>query len=111
MVTHSNHLIEMVHLSTQTYIYWLRNKIIFDYHMHNAILFLRPVILNNLEAIQSTLFLPFFVLKMLPAYYVSACIQTPFSVVFVVVFVFNVQPIAKVIWRQGRSLKSHPTDW
>ena len=29
----------------------------------------------------------------------------------VVVFVFNVPPTAKVIWRQGHCLKSHPTDW
>ena len=28
-----------------------------------------------------------------------------------VVLVFNVPPTAKVIWRQGHSLKSHPTDW
>ena len=28
-----------------------------------------------------------------------------------VVFVFNVPPTAKVIWRQGHGLKSHPTDW
>ena len=26
-------------------------------------------------------------------------------------FVFNVPPTAKVIWRQGHSLESHPTDW
>ena len=26
------------------------------------------------------------------------------------VFVFNVPPTAKVIWRRGHSLKSHPTD-
>ena len=31
--------------------------------------------------------------------------------IVVVVFVFNVPPIAKVIWRRGHSLKSHPTDW
>ena len=29
----------------------------------------------------------------------------------VVVFVFNVPPTAKVIWRQGHGYKSHPTDW
>ena len=29
----------------------------------------------------------------------------------VVVFVFNVPQTAKVIWRQGQGLKSHPTDW
>ena len=29
----------------------------------------------------------------------------------VVVFVFNIPPTAKVIWRQGHSLTSHPTDW
>ena len=29
----------------------------------------------------------------------------------VVVFVFNVPPTAKVIWRRGHGLKSHPTDW
>ena len=28
-----------------------------------------------------------------------------------VVFVFNVSPTAKVIWRRGHGLKSHPTDW
>ena len=27
------------------------------------------------------------------------------------VVVFNVPPTAKVIWRRGHSLKSHPTDW
>ena len=27
------------------------------------------------------------------------------------VVVFNVPPTAKVIWRQGHSFKSHPTDW
>ena len=26
-------------------------------------------------------------------------------------FVFNVPPTAKVIWRRGHGLKSHPTDW
>ena len=25
--------------------------------------------------------------------------------------VFNVPPTAKVIWRRGQGLKSHPTDW
>ena len=35
-----------------------------------------------------------------------------FSKIFVVfVFVFNVKPTAKVIWRWAHSLKSHPTDW
>ena len=29
----------------------------------------------------------------------------------VVVFVLNVPPTAKVIWRRGHSLKSHRTDW
>ena len=29
----------------------------------------------------------------------------------VVVFVFNVPPTAKVIWRRGHGLKSHLTDW
>ena len=29
----------------------------------------------------------------------------------VVGFVFNVPPTAKVIWRQGHGLKSHPTAW
>ena len=33
------------------------------------------------------------------------------TVVVVVVLVFNVPPTAKVIWRQGHGLKSHPTDW
>ena len=33
------------------------------------------------------------------------------SQLIVVVFVFNVPPTAKVIWRRGHSLKSHPTDW
>ena len=28
-----------------------------------------------------------------------------------VVFVFNLPPTAKIIWRPGHSLKSHPTDW
>ena len=28
-----------------------------------------------------------------------------------VVSVFNIPPTAKVIWRRGHSLKSHPTDW
>ena len=28
-----------------------------------------------------------------------------------VVFVFNVPPTAKVIWRWCHGLKSHPTDW
>ena len=28
-----------------------------------------------------------------------------------VVFVLNVPPTAKVIWRRGHGLKSHPTDW
>ena len=32
-------------------------------------------------------------------------------VLFQCVFVFNVLPTAKVIWRRGHSLKSHPTDW
>ena len=34
-----------------------------------------------------------------------------YMVVVVVVFVFNVPPTAKVIWRLGLGLKSHPTDW
>ena len=25
--------------------------------------------------------------------------------------VFNISPTAKVIWRRGHGLKSHPTDW
>ena len=29
----------------------------------------------------------------------------------VVVFMFNVPPTAKVIWRRGHCIKSHPTDW
>ena len=29
----------------------------------------------------------------------------------IVVLVFNVPPTAKVIWRRGHGLKSHPTDW
>ena len=33
------------------------------------------------------------------------------SIFVVVVFVFNVPPTAKVIWRRGHGLKSHPTDW
>ena len=32
------------------------------------------------------------------------------SCIVVVVFVFNVPPTAKVIWRRGHGLKSHPTD-
>ena len=31
--------------------------------------------------------------------------------VVVVVFMFNVPPTAKVIWRRGHGLKSRPTDW
>ena len=31
--------------------------------------------------------------------------------VCVCVFLFNIPPTAKVIWRWGHSLKSHPTDW
>ena len=31
-------------------------------------------------------------------------------VAVVVVFVFKVPPTAKVIWRRGHGLKSHPTD-
>ena len=30
---------------------------------------------------------------------------------FYVVFVFNVPPTVKVIWRRGHGLKSRPTDW
>ena len=30
---------------------------------------------------------------------------------YLVVLVFNVPPTAKVIWRRGHGLKSHPTDW
>ena len=33
------------------------------------------------------------------------------SFFLVVVFVLNVPPTAKVIWRRGSGLKSHPTDW
>ena len=33
------------------------------------------------------------------------------NVPFVVVFEFYVPPTAKVIWRWGHILKSHPTDW
>ena len=33
------------------------------------------------------------------------------GIVVVVVFVFNVPPTAKVIWRRSHGLKSHPTDW
>ena len=33
------------------------------------------------------------------------------SCIVVVVFVYNVKPTAKVIWRWGHSLKYHPTDW
>ena len=29
----------------------------------------------------------------------------------VFVFIYNVPPTAKVIWRRGHGLKSHPTDW
>ena len=29
----------------------------------------------------------------------------------IVVFVFNVPPTVKVMWRQCHGLKSHPTDW
>ena len=31
--------------------------------------------------------------------------------IWLVVFVFNVPPTAKIIWRQGHCLKSHPTAW
>ena len=31
--------------------------------------------------------------------------------IVVVVFEFNIQLTAKVIWRRGHGLKSHPTDW
>ena len=34
-----------------------------------------------------------------------------FGGIVVVVFVFNVPPTAKVIWRRGHGLKSHPTGW
>ena len=34
-----------------------------------------------------------------------------YGYIVVVAFVFNVPPTSKVIWRQGHSLKSHPTDW
>ena len=33
------------------------------------------------------------------------------SCALVIEFVFNVPPTAKVIWRQGHGLESHPTDW
>ena len=33
------------------------------------------------------------------------------AVVVLLCFVFNVPPTAKVIWRRGHSLKSHPADW
>ena len=36
---------------------------------------------------------------------------TIWKFVLVVVFVFNVPPTAKVIWRWGHGLKSHPTEW
>ena len=39
--------------------------------------------------------------------YKELCVQY----LVIVVFVFNVPPTAKVIWRQGHSLKSHLTDW
>ena len=35
----------------------------------------------------------------------------PLGCRFIVVFVFNVQPTAKVIWRRCHGLKSHPTVW
>ena len=41
---------------------------------------------------------------------VDDCNQLFLSVV-VVVFVFNAPPTAKVIWRRGHGLNSHPTDW
>ena len=31
--------------------------------------------------------------------------------IVVVVFVLNIPPATKVIWRLGNGLKSHPTDW
>ena len=42
---------------------------------------------------------------------VKWCVSKVPQYMFVVVFVFNVPPTAKVIWRRGHSLKSHPTDW
>ena len=43
--------------------------------------------------------------------YVDVIREIQIIVAVVVVFVFNVPPTAKVIWRQGHGLKSHPTDW
>ena len=37
--------------------------------------------------------------------------RIPLLLLVVLVFVFNVPPTAKVIWRWGHGLKSHPTDW
>ena len=45
-------------------------------------------------------------LKMLSSIYILVALQ----VAVVVVFVFNIPPTAKVIWRRGHGLKSHPTD-
>ena len=37
--------------------------------------------------------------------------KTIVYIVVVVVFIFNVPPTAKVIWRRSHGLKSHPTDF
>ena len=33
------------------------------------------------------------------------------AILLLLCFGFNVPPTAKVIWRRGHILKSHPTDW
>ena len=43
--------------------------------------------------------------------FISMINKTSESLKVVVVFVFNVPPTAKVIWRQSHNLKSHLTDW
>ena len=37
--------------------------------------------------------------------------QQKHNLVVVLVFVFNLPPTARVIWRPGHGIKSHPTDW
>ena len=49
--------------------------------------------------------------KVIIPYHLSNGMRLPtIWYVVVVVFLFNV-PTAKVIWRRGHGLKSHPTDW
>ena len=41
----------------------------------------------------------------------DSIVSINWKIVVVVVFVFNVPPTAKVVWRRGHGLKSHRTDW